>query len=332
MKRYSPENDAHIHDLLIVGGGIYGASMAYTASLNGLQPLLVEQDDFCNHTSANSQKVIHGGLRYLQSADIKRVIESIREKQRFYHLFPHQVKPLPCLLPTSGYAMKGNEAFRIAFLLYGLIQKLVCRGKLTKNLHKRPKILSRAEVVSRFNHMEQEDIRGGGLWYDGICNDPERVIISLLESSAKLGGNIANQMKVVAIKRTQENILAVTLFDRINQKTHTVRTKKIALCTGSWFSDELGLGKTPNELKELSLIRGLNVIVPSLFASPTSFATKTSEGGSSRFLFIVPWKDHSIEGTHWEDCTDPAAVWQEHQTTTESFHDVTQSAISDAKH
>lgn len=331
MKRYCPQDDAQLHDILVVGGGIYGASMAYTSTLNGLKTVLVEQDDFCQHTSAHSQKVIHGGLRYLQSFDIKRVVESIREKQRFFHLFPHQVKPLPCLLPTSGFTMKGNEAFRIAFLLYGIIQKLVCRGKLTKNLHKRPQILTKKQVVHRFPHMAHEDIRGGGVWYDGICNDPERVIMALLESSAKLDGKIANQMKVVAIERSTENHLIVLLYDKLNKTEHRIHTKKIALCTGSWFKDELGLGQIPSDLEEISLIRGMNTIVPALFNSPTSFATKTGEGNNSRFLFIVPWKECSIEGTHWEDCADPAVPWDSHQKTADDFHELTQNAISGDK-
>lgn len=328
MKRYAPENDTQLHDLLIVGGGIYGASMAYTASLNGLKTVVVEKDDFAQHTSANSQKVIHGGLRYLQTMDIKRVVESIREKQRFYHLFPHQVQPLPCLLPTSGFTMKGNEAFRIAFLLYGMIEKLICRGKLTKNLNKRPSILTKKEVSTRFPHMEQEDIRGGALWYDGICVDPERVIIALLESAVKLGGKVANQMKVVRIERTENNHLAAILFDKKTQTERRIVTRKIALCTGSWFKDELGLGTIPEELSKLCLIRGMNTIVPSLFKSATSFATKVTKGGNSRFLFIVPWKDYSIEGTHWEDCADPAVPWSEHKQTTYEFHALTQEAIA----
>jgi len=331
MKRYCPQNDAQLHDLLIVGGGIYGASMAYTATLNGLKTVLVEQDDFCQHTSANSQKVIHGGLRYLQTLDIKRVVESIREKQRFFHLFPHQVKPLPCLLPTTGFTMKGSEAFRIAFLLYGVIQKFVCHGKLTRNLHKRPKILTKAEVTSRFSHMEGEDIRGGALWYDGICIDPERVTMALLESSAKLGGNIANQMKVVSISRSATNHLSVLLYDKLSKQEHRIHTKKIALCTGSWFKDELGLGPVPADLEKLSLIRGMNVLVPSLFNSPTSFATKTGQGSDSRFLFIVPWKDFSIEGTQWEDCADASAHWDNHKKSADDFHELTQDAIAGDK-
>lgn len=327
MKRFTQDNPEHIYDIVIVGGGIYGAAMAYTASLNGLDVLLLEKDDFAAHTSANSQKVIHGGLRYLQSLDLKRVIESIREKQRFYHLFPHQVKPLPCLLPTSGFTMKGNEAFRIAFGLYGLLEKLVCRNKLKKNLDKRPAILTRAEVCHRFSHLENEEVRGGALWYDGICNDPERVILSLLRGASKLGCDCANYMKVTAVERDNDNTLRLQAHDKQTGKTVTTRSRKVALCSGSWYKDNLVAAPLPEELKELHLIRGVNLIVPSLFQSATSFATKVTKGESSRFLFIVPWKNYSIEGTHWEDCTDPSKTWSAKEQVTGEFHTLTQEAI-----
>jgi glycerol-3-phosphate dehydrogenase len=60
-------------DLLVIGGGIYGACIAWEATLRGLSVALVEKEDFCSATSANSLKTIHGGFRYLQSADIKRM-------------------------------------------------------------------------------------------------------------------------------------------------------------------------------------------------------------------------------------------------------------------
>ncbi len=329
MKRYNPDNDPKVHDLVIVGGGIYGAAMAYTAALNGLDAVLLEKDDFTRHTSANSQKVIHGGLRYLQSMDIRRVVESIKEKQRFYHLFPHLVKPLPCMLPTTGYTMKGNEAFRIAFFLYAALQKLVCRKKLTRNLHKKPAILSKKEVAQRFPHMANEDIRGGALWYDGICEDPERVIIALLLSSAKLGCPSANYMKVTAITRKSDTLLELKCYDKLKQAEQTISAKKVALCTGSWFQTNLAATGTRTELAPLSLIRGINLVVPALFHSATSFATKVSTGEkSSRFLFIVPWKGYSNEGTHWEDCDDPSEPSENYRKTAEEFHNLTQGAIN----
>ena len=69
-------------DVLIIGGGIYGSSLAWLASVENLKVALIEQNDFASGTSSNSQKIIHGGLRYLSKLDFKRVKESIKERMR----------------------------------------------------------------------------------------------------------------------------------------------------------------------------------------------------------------------------------------------------------
>jgi glycerol-3-phosphate dehydrogenase len=325
MKRYQPQEKERLHDLVIVGGGIYGASMAYTAALNGLDTVLLEQDDFTQHTSANSQKVIHGGIRYLQSFDLKRVVESIREKHRFYHLFPHQVRPLPCLFPTSGYLTQGNGAFRIAFLLYSMLEKWLCKSFQKTTL--RSKILSREEVLRHFPHLQKSRVRGGALWYDGICLEPERVILSLLKSVVQHGGQVANHMQVTAFHREKDGIFSVELHDTLDERKYQIRTRKIALCTGPWFQDKWGKNKLPPELEELSLVRGMNLVVPSLFSSATSLATKVKDEISSRFLFVVPWKGYSIEGTYWEDCSSFEEKWSEHKAKAAEFHDLHLSVL-----
>ncbi|PID75464.1 MAG: hypothetical protein CSA20_05675 [Deltaproteobacteria bacterium] len=322
MKRYSPDTN-NSYDLLIVGGGIYGAAMAYTAILNGLRTLLVEQDDFGQHTSAKSQKVLHGGLRYLQTLDIRRVMESIRERQRFYHLFPHQAQPLPCILPTQGYATKGNEAFYLAFRIYRLLERLVCKKKLDANRDKRPRLLSRDEVCQRFPHMQNRKFRGGALWYDGICLEPERVILGLIGGAMRLGCDAANYMKAGPIKRLATDTLSVQLQDTQTNTVHSVSCKKIALCTGPWFQERMLEAPLPKALAELNLIRGMNLVVPALFDSATSFATKAVSQAGSRFLFTVPWKTYSIEGTDWQECHSREELKEGIEQTTEEFHHLT---------
>ena len=76
------------YDLLVIGGGIYGACVAWDATLRGLSVAIVEQADFASATSANSLKIIHGGFRYLQSADIRRMRESIRERRTLMRIAP----------------------------------------------------------------------------------------------------------------------------------------------------------------------------------------------------------------------------------------------------
>ncbi len=332
MQRFEPKGE-DVHDLLVVGGGIYGATLAYTAALNQIKTVLVEKDDFVSHASANSQKVIHCGLRYLQSLDLKRVIESIRERQRFYYLFPHLVQPMECVLPTSGYTTSSNEAFQIAFLLFRFLQRLVGKGKLSMNLDKKPHLLSKKELTDRFPHLKDSKHRGGALWYDGLCLDPERVIMSLLDYCAENGAAIANYMKLVDIRRVNNTTLESTVFDRLQRKEFTLRSRKVALCTGTWFHDQYrGIARdTPNELKQLTLIRGLNVIVPKLFSTKTSFATKLKDQSESRYLFMVPWKNWTIAGTHWELCEEKekeAGFWADKTTKVNNFAGLIQKTVS----
>ncbi|PIS36758.1 MAG: glycerol-3-phosphate dehydrogenase/oxidase, partial [Nitrospirae bacterium CG08_land_8_20_14_0_20_52_24] len=68
------------YDVVILGSGIYGLNTAWDAVLRGLKVALIDKGDFMNATSSNSMKVIHGGLRYLQHLDFRRMRESIHER------------------------------------------------------------------------------------------------------------------------------------------------------------------------------------------------------------------------------------------------------------
>src|SRR5262247_1618690 len=82
-------------DLLVVGGGIYGLTIAYDAAQRGLSTALIERDDFGSGTSFNHLRTLHGGLRYLQTLDFARARESVRERRALAIIAPHAVRPLP---------------------------------------------------------------------------------------------------------------------------------------------------------------------------------------------------------------------------------------------
>src|SRR5262245_58967777 len=86
-------------DVLVVGGGIYGLAVAYDASQRGLSVALVERGDFGGGTSFNHLRTLHGGLRYLQTLDLKRSRESVRERRTWARIAPHGVRPTPFALP-----------------------------------------------------------------------------------------------------------------------------------------------------------------------------------------------------------------------------------------
>ena len=80
MRRDLSRLESEEYDLLVIGAGIQGACIAWDAALRGLRVALVERDDFGAATSANSLRIIHGGLRYLARGDFARMRESIHER------------------------------------------------------------------------------------------------------------------------------------------------------------------------------------------------------------------------------------------------------------
>ena len=83
------------YDVIVVGGGIYGAMAHLEASRAGLRSVLVERGDFGGATSENSLRIVHGGLRYLKTLDVARSVESTRERQWYLRSLPRLVAPLP---------------------------------------------------------------------------------------------------------------------------------------------------------------------------------------------------------------------------------------------
>jgi len=85
---------------------INGIGLLRELALQGIDTLLVDKSDFCSETSAAMTRVIHGGLRYLENAELRLVRESLRERNLLLQNAPHYVKPLATTIPifslTSG--------------------------------------------------------------------------------------------------------------------------------------------------------------------------------------------------------------------------------------
>src|SRR5436853_980450 len=125
MLRDIDQLTARTFDVLVVGGGIYGLTIAYDASQRGLSVALVEADDFGSGASFNHLRTIHGGLRYLQSLDFSRARESVRERRTLARIAPHAVQPLVFALPITRSLTRGKLAMRAGFL----IDRIIATGR-----------------------------------------------------------------------------------------------------------------------------------------------------------------------------------------------------------
>src|SRR4029077_3866415 len=106
------------YDLLVIGGGIQGAAVARDAALRGLSVMLLEKGDFASGTSSRSSKLIHGGIRYLETGQFRLVREALRERALLLALAPEFVRPLPFMIPHYRGEGRSRLAVRAGLTLY----------------------------------------------------------------------------------------------------------------------------------------------------------------------------------------------------------------------
>ena len=214
MRRDLTRLESEHFDLLIVGGGIQGAAIAWDASLRGLRVALIEQRDFCSGTTGNSLRIAHGGLRAIQQFAVGRLRQSAREQAILFRIAPAHVQPLPCLVPIYRHSATGASAFRAAFASSRL---------LTIDIHRSfnlplpsPRVVSAEEALSCFGGFDSKALVGGALWYDAQVPDIERLVLAFLHSAFALGAAPANYVRA---RRLLVEGGAVTGIEATDQRT-----------------------------------------------------------------------------------------------------------------
>lgn len=315
MKRNLQQLAAREYDLLIVGGGIYGAWAAWDAALRGLSVALVEQHDFGGATSSNSLKIIHGGLRYLQHADFKRMRESIHERTVLMHVAPHLVHPLPCLMPTYGHGLKGREVMYIAMKMNDLVG--FDRNRLADPQKFMPdgKIISRDEVLQHLPGIDESNLTGGAVWYDCQVHNSERLLLSLLQGAVARGAAVANYAPVTGFLRDGKRIFGAQVLDRESGQTHRVRARVVVNTSGPWINKLLKLAQPLPSTGSFYFSRAMNLVVNRRLIEryaagiPSKYEFKDADAvlnKGSRLLFFTPWRHYTLIGTtHWPYSGDP---------------------------
>lgn len=293
MRRDLSLLDAHTYDVLIVGGGIYGATLAWDAALRGLSVALVEKGDFGQATSANSLKIVHGGIRYLQQADLKRMRESIRERRTLLKVAPHLVHPLGCLMPTYGHFDKGREVMALALALNDLVG--YDRNRLVDPARHLPggRMLSRGETLSLLPGIPSGGLTGGALWYDGQMYNAERLTLSFVLSAAKAGAVVANYVEATGYLRKDGRVTGVAARDVLSGGTLAVRARAVVNTSGPWLERTLqGLGARPAGAN-LRLAKAVNLIARRPRLGEHAVALR----GPTNVLFFTPWRGYALIGT-----------------------------------
>ncbi|CAM9299413.1 unnamed protein product, partial [Chrysoparadoxa australica] len=285
LKRLEDED----FDLLVIGGGCVGSGVALDAAKRGLKTALIEAEDFGAGTSGRSTKLIHGGIRYLETAFKKLdwesytlVREALEERAYMLQAAPYMNKALPIMIPIYKW-------WEVPYMWAGTkVYDLVAGSRrVVPPSH----FMARDEALYNFPMLKDEGLKGAIIYYDGQMNDT-RMCITVALTATQSGAAVANRVRAIGLLKDKEGqICGARVRDELTKK----EWESVVNATGC-FADSLRKIDNP-EAKELIVpAAGVHVMLPDHF-SPSRMGLIVPHTSDGRVLFFLPWEGATIAGT-----------------------------------
>jgi glycerol-3-phosphate dehydrogenase len=283
---------AGLYDMLVIGGGINGCGIARDAAGRGLSVLLAEQGDLGGATSSASTKLIHGGLRYLETYQFRLVWEALHERAVLLKMAPHLVAPLRFILPHEPH-LRPRWMLRLGLLAYDLLawepkgRRALPRSRAIDLAHDP----SGAALQPHLTH--------GYAYADARVDDARLVILNAVSAREK-GARILTRTALLAARR-EGGLWHAVLQTPAGQRTVQART--LVLAAGPWLAEvqQKVAGLKPEG--RLRLVRGSHIVVRRRVGDGSAYIFQTQDG---RVVFAIPYqRDFTLIGTTDEPVARP---------------------------
>ncbi|HEY7861213.1 MAG TPA: glycerol-3-phosphate dehydrogenase/oxidase [Gemmatimonadaceae bacterium] len=287
-------------DVLVIGGGIVGACTARDAALRGLSVALVERDDFCGGISWNSLKIVHGGLRSLQSLDIAQARHFVRERRAWLTVAPHLVEPLPFVVPTRGAGRESELLMRAGIALNDIVSRDRNYGVSTSRRLSRGRAVGSDELHA-LAPRAFPDYRHGVLFHDAQLYSAERLVMAVLDDAVRAGAVIANYVEAVAPLLERGVLVGAVVEDRIGGGRFDVHASMLVNASGAGAEEVASrFTRRAHVVAPMTGI-ALNLVLEG-DGGTTAYAIVAHDDQRMRRLFVVPWRGRTIVGTAHFPC------------------------------
>ncbi|MBS0497144.1 MAG: glycerol-3-phosphate dehydrogenase/oxidase [Proteobacteria bacterium] len=273
-------------DLLVCGGGIYGAWTAYDAALRGLSVAIVEQKDWAGATSSASSKLIHGGLRYLETYDFKLVGKSLKERTLLLHNAPHRVWPLRFGVPVYAQQRLNRLQLKLGLTLYDFLAHAPEPGM-------QHRYFNAEQFTAHFPVLAEASLKGGFTYADAQTDDA-RLVLELIAGAQQAGAHCVNYCKLEQLLETGGKAGGAIVRDQLTQNELEIHAKQIVFTTGQWLAEE------PPSRDWCRLAKGVHLLMPAVLNDEALLLTAQSDG---RVFFMIPWYGLTLLGTTDTDFT-----------------------------
>lgn len=271
----------HQYDVTIIGGGIHGAGIAQAAAAAGYQVLLLEKNDWAAGTSSKSSKLIHGGLRYLQSGQFALVRESIREREILLKIAPELVRRNNFYIPLYKGSHYKSWQLRIGLSLYALFggNRQDCRySRLTK-----------------IERQQLKGLRSEGLeqvfCYPDAQTDDRLLTRAVIYSASELGAHALSPAKLISAKHVGGGY---TLRYQWQGEEQEIISRVVINAAGPWANNVNALVSPTPSSTEVDLVQGTHLILSGQLSDECFYLEAPQD---QRAVFVLPWYGNTLLGT-----------------------------------
>ncbi|WP_031075433.1 glycerol-3-phosphate dehydrogenase/oxidase [Streptomyces sp. NRRL S-118] len=284
------------YDLLVIGGGILGISTAWHAAQSGLRVALVDAGDFAGATSSASSKLLHGGLRYLQTGAVKLVAENHFERRAVSRqVAPHLANPLTFYLPVYKGGPHGAAKLGAGVFAYSALSAF---GDGVGHL------LSPAKAAQDVPELRTDNLKAVAVYGDDQMNDA-RMALMTVRAAVDAGATVLNHAEVTGLRFTRGRVTGADLRDRLGGEEFGVDARLVLNATGPWV-DHLRRMEDPNAAPSIRLSKGAHLVLKRTSPWRAALATPIDK---YRITFALPWEDMLLLGTTDEEFEgDPGEV------------------------
>ena len=269
------------YEVVVLGGGIHGVGVAQAAAAAGYSTLLLEKSALAAGTSSKSSKLIHGGLRYLESFELGLVRESLSERRILLRIAPELVRLVPFYLPVYRRTSRRPWQVRAGLCLYALL------GDLDRE--------AQFESVARERWGELDGLRTDGLQrvfrYFDAQTDDALLSRAVMDSARELGAELACPARFVRAWKTRTGYRGLYEADGVE---HEFETLALVNAAGPWVNlvrDEVS--PLPPGL-DIDLVQGTHIEVPGVLERGIYYAEAPRD---RRAVFSMPWRGRTLVGT-----------------------------------
>lgn len=272
------------HEVAVIGGGILGVGAAQACAAAGYSCVVIEQSAWAAGTSSRSSKLIHGGLRYLETGQLSLVRESLKERAILLKIAPHLVHPLAFRIPVYRSTRRGPATLAAGLGLYAVLAGMTTLARFGATWPGRmPETLRHAGLKS-------DGLRTVFRYFDAQTDDVQ-LTRAVLRSAQALGAEARCPARLVAAER-EKGGYRLTL-DEGGQRRE-LRCGYVVNAGGPWINDVLACISPSASPRRIDRVLGSHLVLEEQLHDEALYLESPVD---QRAVFVLPWLGRTLLGT-----------------------------------